>query len=197
MTSMISGTAKLAGWTLASALVTAALVSSPGGLPGVASVRALLGAGDRDVASATPAPSSSALLGAPPAVSTSLFGDQVRLAAARDGNFHTEAEISGVSMPMMVDTGASLVVLSFEQADRLGVLPAPSAFRYVSQTANGRTLFAEITLPYVRVGQVRVYNVTAAVGQRGALGQEGLLGMSFLGKLRSYQVAAGQLTLSN
>ena len=204
MSSILSGTTKLAAWTLAGAILVSAVVSSPTGVAGLAGLRALLAPGSEigtSPASSAPAPLSTVgkLAGGAPSAAPPerFFSDEVRLSAGPDGNFHTQVEIAGMSAPVMVDTGASLVTLSFEQADRLGLRPPPSAFRYVSQTANGRTFFAKITLPSVRIGGIELNDVVAAVAMQGALGQEGLLGMSFLGRLQSYQVASGRLTLKN
>jgi aspartyl protease family protein len=199
MSSILSGTAKLAGWTLAAAIVTSALISSPDGSGRLSSLRKLF------APSAAQPPVRSGADEAPRALAPPLaapaqpmrFGDEIELKPGAGGNFHAVAEIDGLDVPMVVDTGASLVVLSYEQADRLGFHPPPSDFRLVSQTANGRAAFATIKLPYIRLGPIEVDDVVAAVGSQGAIGQEGLLGMSFLGRLQSYQMAEGRLILRN
>ena len=87
------------------------------------------------------------------------------------------------------------MALSAEDADRIGVRPAPSEFRYTVSTANGRAQVAKVQLASVRLGGIEVRDVTALVGGRGQLGQT-LLGMSFLSRLSGVRVDHGRLVLS-
>ena len=112
-----------------------------------------------------------------------LFSVSVALPRGPGGHFHADAQINGRSTPVLVDTGATLVALSYEDARAAGIHVRPDEFRYVSQTANGQARFARVTLDQVRIGNVAVHNVAAAVSQPGKLGTT-LLGMSFLGQLR-------------
>jgi len=112
-----------------------------------------------------------------------LFSPSVALPRGPGGHYHADAQINGRSIPVMVDTGATLVALSYEDAQAAGIHVRPDEFRYVSQTANGQARFARVTLDQVRIGNVAVHNVAAAVSQPGKLGTT-LLGMSFLGQLR-------------
>ena len=127
---------------------------------------------------------------APPASSL----DAVAIPRNRFGQFEAPVEIDGQRVSMMVDTGATLVTLSFEDADRLGIRPLPSDFRDWVNTANGRAAVARVTLREVRVGPIALQNVDALVGSRGALNTS-LLGMTFLGRLRSVRVEDGRLAL--
>ena len=112
----------------------------------------------------------------------------------RFGQFQTTVEIEGQRLPVLVDTGASFVALSFEDADRLGVRPMPADFKYVSSTANGRAAYAKTELHQVRLGSIAVRDVIAFVAPRGALSTS-LLGMSFLTKLSGFKIDAGRLIL--
>ncbi|MEZ5815711.1 MAG: TIGR02281 family clan AA aspartic protease [Hyphomicrobiaceae bacterium] len=112
-----------------------------------------------------------------------LFRQSVALTRGRDGHFHADAEINGRTIGVLVDTGATLVALSYDDAMAAGVSVNSSDFRYVSSTANGQARFARVTLDQVRIGNVTVRNVPAAVSQPGKL-ETTLLGMSFLGQLR-------------
>ncbi len=114
---------------------------------------------------------------------TELFKQSVQLQRGYGGHFHADASINGRTIPVLVDTGATLVALSYEDAQAAGISVAAGDFRYVSQTANGQAKFARVTLDQVRIGNVSVRNVAAAVSQPGRLGTT-LLGMSFLGQLR-------------
>jgi aspartyl protease family protein len=118
----------------------------------------------------------------------------VTLAADPQGHFLVEPMINGTRLRMLVDTGASLVVLPREDARRLGINPAASEFRAAVSTANGSVLVAPILLKEITVGGVSVRDVRAAVFPDNKL-QVGLLGMSFLSKLSYFEVAGGRLVL--
>jgi clan AA aspartic protease (TIGR02281 family) len=122
-----------------------------------------------------------------------LFRSTVSLERGTDGHFRVNAEINGRSIGVLVDTGATLVAMSYEDAAAAGISVGTSDFRYVSNTANGQARFARVTLNQVRIGNVVVRNVPAAVSEPGRLGIT-LLGMSFLGQLRM-EMKNGRLVL--
>ena len=95
---------------------------------------------------------------------------------------------------MLVDTGATSIALSYEDAAAAGILPMPADFKVPMQTANGTGFAAAVRLQEVRVGQIVVRDVQGVVVPRGALSGS-LLGMSFLGKLKGFEVAADNLVL--
>jgi aspartyl protease family protein len=102
---------------------------------------------------------SPAQLGAPP---PRLVAREIVLSAGPGGHFTTLGAINGKPARFMVDTGATLVSLGQDQAQRLG-LDLSGARAGVSQTANGPVSIQIITLDRVRVGEVEVTNVGAAV----------------------------------
>jgi aspartyl protease family protein len=109
--------------------------------------------------------------------STAGSGSAIVLTAGTNGHFRTTGQINGKAIEFMVDTGASSVVISQADADRLG-LDYKNAPVGMASTANGTAPFRLITLSAVRIGDVEVANVEAAVipaPMRGAL-----LGNSFL-----------------
>lgn len=108
--------------------------------------------------------------------------------------YRTEVEINGVRVHALVDTGATYVALTAEDARALNIDPPPSAFTWQTSTANGVSHVAPVHLSQARVGDITVYDVDAVVTQPGAL-QISLLGMSFLKKLSSFQNADGRLVL--
>lgn len=119
---------------------------------------------------------------------------QVELTAGRNGHFFAEAEINGRSVPVMVDTGASMVALTYEDARRAGIAPRDSEFTGRANTANGIAKFAGIQIDRISIGGVEVRNVEAAVMEDGKLDTT-LLGMSFLGKLGRVDMRSGRLVL--
>lgn len=117
-----------------------------------------------------------------------------RLAADRQGQFYADVEIDGKPLHMLVDTGASFVALSYEDAAAAGIFPLPADYKYPVSTANGIARVAHVKLRNVRLGPLLLQDVEAVVGERGALGSS-LLGMSFLSRLSRIEAASGALVL--
>lgn len=118
------------------------------------------------------------------------------LKAGAGGHYIVTASINGNDIKVIVDTGASAVALSYQDAERAGLRPRNLIFDVPVQTANGVGMAARVTLREVEIDTVRVDDVQGMVLQDGALNGT-LLGMSFLGKLRSFQVENGRLILKN
>ena len=123
----------------------------------------------------------------------SVVGSAVSFAARQGGQFVIEAEVDGTRLRFLVDTGASDVVLSPADAERLGIDLAKLSFDRRYATANGPVLGAPVRLRRVAVGPIVLEDVRASVNQ--AAMQHSLLGMSFLGRLGRYEVREGVLTL--
>lgn len=117
-----------------------------------------------------------------PALPVSYNDGTVEIGRGFDGHYRAMADIGGVNVGFLVDTGSSLVVLTIEDAAAVGQLPAPEDFTTSVSTANGKAYVAPIRLPSVRIGDVEVRNVQAAVAEAGKLNNS-LLGMSFLSRL--------------
>ncbi|WP_342151259.1 TIGR02281 family clan AA aspartic protease [Methylorubrum sp. SB2] len=118
----------------------------------------------------------------------------VALHAAGHGHFYADAVIEGRTPRMVVDTGASLCALPEDDAERLGLRLRPGDFTREVATANGLVRVAPVRLGSVQIGSIVVSDVEAVVVLRGRLGT-GLLGMSFLKRLRDFSIAGGRLTL--
>lgn len=121
---------------------------------------------------------------------------RVELTASDHGHYAAEAEVNGRHISLMVDTGASLVVLTYEDAERAGVFVGDGDFTAHSRTANGIARNALVTLDEVCIESVCVKDVRAMVAERGRL-HVSLLGMTFLGRLRRVDMQSGRLTLEN
>ena len=118
------------------------------------------------------------------------------LQSSANGHYITRASINNQGIDVLVDTGASAVALSYEDAEAVGLRPSSLAFDVPVNTANGVGKAARVTLRKVEIDNVRVSDVDGLVLQKGAL--EGtLLGMSFLSRLRSFSVENGKLVLKN
>ena len=122
------------------------------------------------------------------------FAREIRLKADPRGHFVFEAAINDRPATFMADTGATLVVLTYEDAARLGLSPHSLDFTGLTETANGTARVAPVMLDRVRVDDITVRDVPAVVAERGALGTN-LLGMSFLSRLKSFQMQGSELIL--
>jgi aspartyl protease family protein len=118
---------------------------------------------------------------------TATHGRTVELARANTGDFRIGAEVNGVRIPMVLDTGASSVVLTQEAAKKAGLPLEFLKYSVTVETANGHTLAAPVTLDRVAVGGIVEREVPALIAQPGQL-RMSLLGMSFLGRLQSFEV---------
>ncbi len=119
---------------------------------------------------------------------------EVRIRKRIDGHFTANVAVNGKKISMMVDTGASTIVLRPEDAKKAGIELSKLDYRVPVLTANGRTVAARVRLDEVSIGPLDRTKVDALVAQPGALTQS-LLGMSFLSRLRSYEFSGDFLTL--
>ncbi len=114
--------------------------------------------------------------------------------ASRGNQFFLTGTINGNQINFLVDTGATYVSLSAEDAQRLGFDLAKLNWNKAMQTANGVTHNAQVTLGDVRLDRIVQYNVPAIVMRQSGIS---LLGMSFLSRLRSWQISNGVLTIAS
>jgi aspartyl protease family protein len=110
------------------------------------------------------------------------------------GHFETTASLNGRPVHVLVDTGATYVALSERQARQLGILLAAGDFKHTARTANGENKVALATLDRVKIGSVEVRDVEVMVSKGDVLPVT-LLGMSFLSKLKRFEVHADTLSL--
>jgi aspartyl protease family protein len=121
-------------------------------------------------------------------------GAIVKIHRTGDGHFVAKTQVNGRSVRMIVDTGASTVVLRPEDARRAGIQLGALEYTVPVDTANGRAFAARIKLDRVSLGELTLEKVDALVTRQGAL-QQSLLGMSFLSRLRSYEFSGNQLLM--
>ena len=118
----------------------------------------------------------------------------VTLKAGSGGHFETSADVNGRSIDVLVDTGATAVALTYEDAERAGLFLSPSDFTARASTANGIAKIAPVTIESITIGSITVRNVNGNVAERGKL-QRSLLGMSFLGRISRVDMRAKTLVL--
>ncbi len=112
---------------------------------------------------------------------------------SEDGHYHIQAEVNGHSVDFLLDTGASDVVLSLKTAERIGINIKDLRFTKTYNTANGKISGAPVILDTITTGTITMHGVTASVNNSEL--EKPLLGMSFLTKLKGYEVRDGVLTL--
>jgi aspartyl protease family protein len=109
------------------------------------------------------------------------------------GQVVLDAIVNGAPVRFLVDTGASLVTLTLADARAAGLSPRQLAFNERASTANGEVHMATVTLREIRLGQLAIADVPAAVIKNLDMS---LLGMSFLSRLQSYEMRDGKLTIT-
>ncbi|TIX88871.1 TIGR02281 family clan AA aspartic protease [Rhizobium sp. P44RR-XXIV] len=127
-------------------------------------------------------------------VTTSEGGQEVILHKRSNGHFEARVIINGQPIDMLIDTGASTIALSQEDAERVGIIPENLTYSMTVLTANGRASAAPVELGSVAIGPIKRRDVKASVAEAGKLDQS-LLGMSFLETLGSMQMQTDELRL--
>jgi len=110
-----------------------------------------------------------------------------------DGHFWADGEVEGRSVRFLVDTGATAVALTPADAQRLGIDPADLHYGYKVVTAGGQIRAASVRLASITVAGARLENVDALVIEKGL--DTSLLGMTYLGRLSSFEATRGALVL--
>lgn len=108
-----------------------------------------------------------------------LASGELSIPRARDGHFYAQGHIQGKPVTFLVDTGASLVVVSEAFARDAGLAPGePTTFR----TANGELRGRIVSGLTVSVGPASISGTRVGVGLVGPDAGVALLGQSFLSK---------------
>ncbi|MEL7097810.1 MAG: TIGR02281 family clan AA aspartic protease [Pseudomonadota bacterium] len=111
-----------------------------------------------------------------------------------DGHYHLTLDVNGAPVRFVVDTGATDIVLSQEDAARVGLDPANLRYIGSASTANGVVRTAPVRLDSIALGPVVDRNVPAVVNGGEMFGS--LLGMGYLQRWDSIQITGGELRLS-
>lgn len=110
-----------------------------------------------------------------------------------DGHFNMTLNVNGVPVDFLVDTGATAIVLTMEDAARAGLDPANLAFLGSAQTANGVVRTAAARVDEIALGPVRFDNVRVSVNGGDMPGS--LLGMDYLNRFDRLEIAGNTLRL--
>src|SRR5262249_50824922 len=118
----------------------------------------------------------------------------VELPRSRGGDFQLTTQVNGNKVPMVLDTGASAVVLTHDAARAAGLPVEMLKYTVNIETANGHAAAAAVTLDRVAVGGLVERSVPALIAQPGQL-KVSLLGMSFMNRLQSWEVRGSKLLM--
>jgi len=111
----------------------------------------------------------------------------------RDGHFYVDADVNGARIRFLVDTGATYVALSPDDARSAGLQVFESDYTARTNTANGVTRVAPVMLRQIELDQLQVFDVRAVVLEKPM--PVSLLGMSFLSRLQGYETRNDELIL--
>lgn len=120
----------------------------------------------------------------------------VELRADKQGHFNAPVEINGRAFTMLVDTGATVLTLSHEDARKALLIVPTTDFKVPIQTAGGQMKVAAVKLNRVAIGPISVRDLQAYVLPPG-VGAPSLLGMNFLRSLSSYEVKDNKMIMRN
>lgn len=129
-----------------------------------------------------------------PAPQMTVSGQTVEVPRSFDGHYYLPVLVNGEPITFLVDTGASQIVLSAQDARRVGVDPAQLNYFGRAATANGEVRTAPVRLNNVALGPITDTDVSAWVNE-GQMDQS-LLGMDYLQRFSNIQFADGRLILS-
>lgn len=111
-----------------------------------------------------------------------------------DGHFHADVLLNGQRVEMLVDSGASMIVIDEALAARLGIRPPEAAYTGEARTANGSARFAPVRLASVRIGGIERRDVAAGVMRGNGLPVP-LLGQSFLSTIDKVTISGDRMIL--
>jgi aspartyl protease family protein len=137
---------------------------------------------------------SSALVEDPQDAGDAHAGRVHKVPSANNGGYLTEARINGRSLTMLIDTGASQIVLPEREAHNVGIFLQSSDFKVPVQTANGVTYGAPTVVRELKLGSIRLKNIEALVLKDEALAGS-LLGMSALSRLKRFYISNDTMVL--
>ena len=118
----------------------------------------------------------------------------VRINADSRGHYYAQVQMNNRPVKVLVDTGATTVAINETTARKIGIHLKNSDFKFTVNTANGTTKMATAMINEIKIGNIKVRNVRAGVARDSSLSST-LLGMSFLNKLKRFEISGDLLLL--
>jgi aspartyl protease family protein len=119
---------------------------------------------------------------------------ELMIARSGDGHFHVEADVNGVQVRFLVDTGATATVLTLADAERVGIDTATLEFDRPVQTANGIAFYARAAVDALEIGPYRVSPLTVGVMPQGSI-DTSLLGMNVIDSFSGWRIEGDRMML--
>lgn len=119
---------------------------------------------------------------------------QIEVPRAQDGHYYIDLKINGKAIEFVVDTGATSVVLTRDDARKAGISIDGLRFNSIANTANGKVRTARINLEDVALGEIKDQNIPAYVNDGEMFGS--LLGMTYLSRFSKIEIAQDRLILT-
>jgi len=167
-----------------------AMIAGIGALSAVGAAKAVTA---MDQARAPAAERAAIVVDAPAQAPAAPTSSAASIAKARDGHYWAEARVNNSQVRFLVDTGATAVALTTDDARRLGFSPSGLTYGYTVTTASGQARAAKVMLNSISIAGARVNNVEALVIEKGL--DTSLLGMTYLGRLSRWEATPNALIL--
>lgn len=119
--------------------------------------------------------------------------NEMVISASEGGGFHVYGKVNDTAVRFLVDTGASAIVLSPADARRMGLDLKALAFDRAYETANGIGYGASAVVDELTIGHIRLAKVPVSIN--GAPMSSSLLGMTFLNRMKSFNISGRKLVL--
>lgn len=123
-----------------------------------------------------------------------LLPDRIELNREADGHFYTDVEVNGGNIRFLVDTGATAVALTGDDARELGLHWSDDELGPVARGAGGTVMGKRIVIDRMQLGNVLATNVRAAIIPEGL--DVSLLGQTFLSKVGSVNISGNKMVLN-
>ena len=128
-----------------------------------------------------------------PGYATQVSADTVAFTENEDGDFDVHGTVDGATVQFLVDTGATDIVLSPADAQRIGIDLSSLSFNRRTETANGEGRGAFWRARELKVGPIELNDVAMSVNETGM--HSSLLGMAFLKRMKSFEIRGRKLYL--
>lgn len=136
------------------------------------------------------------IAGSPMSGQTADGRNQVSIFRSDNGHFWVNGLVNNQSVRFLVDTGASSIVLSSEDAKAAGIELSQLRFNVPVSTANGTTTAARARISSLEVGDIQRSNFPVMVAQSGNL-EDSLLGMRFIDTLRGFEIRGDRMIFTD
>lgn len=120
-------------------------------------------------------------------------GGTLKIRLSPDGHYWADAEVNGMPVRFLIDSGATTTALSLKTAQAAKVDINEGGFPTYLNTANGTVEAQRGTIATLRVGPMMALDLPVVVAE--AFGDSNVLGMNFLSEMKSWRVEGREMIL--